>query len=459
MTKLSKKLAIWISLVVLLGYIISISINSMYIDRFYLHEKKNIINEIEDEVYRTDINTFIKNIKSIESDKNAAIVYIPIDKSYKDNVDDINENLMVAFWKKGISLSKFWFDKTSIDKLETKSVSKIYNQGQSRYSLLVKFIKKDNYILAISTPIEHSRETVGIINKLNIIVGVVSVILISIVVFILSGKIIEPIYKLKILSQDISKLKFRTENIKTNDEIEDLADSINIMSKELEKAHRELNKKNESLKDFISDTSHEMKTPIALIKAYTVGIKDGLDDGTYTDTIIEQANEMSNMVNTLLYWAKYENKDINTEKFDLKLFLSDKIKKYELLIKESDINLSVVVKGNNFFIRADKDGIGAVLDNLFTNAIKYTSDKKIVVEIEEQRNQITFKIRNGISISIKNLDDIWKPFYVIDKSRNKDLSGTGLGLSIVDEILKKHRFEHSVQLIKEDIEFYIIFDK
>ncbi|WP_242825870.1 sensor histidine kinase [Metaclostridioides mangenotii] len=354
MTKLSKKLAIWISLVVLLGYIISISINSMYIDRFYLHEKKNIINEIEDEVYRTDINTFIKNIKSIESDKNAAIVYIPIDKSYKDNVDDINENLLDAFWKKGISLSKFWFDKTSIDKLDTKSVSKIYNQGQSKYSLLVKFIKKENYILAISTPIEHSRETVGIINKLNIIVGVVSVILISIVVFILSGKIIEPIYKLKILSQDISKLKFRTENIKTNDEIEDLADSINIMSKELEKAHRELNKKNESLKDFISDTSHEMKTPIALIKAYAVGIKDGLDDGTYTDTIIEQANEMSNMVNTLLYWAKYENKDINTEKFDLKLFLSDKIKKYELLIKESHINLSVVVKGNNFLLEQIK---------------------------------------------------------------------------------------------------------
>jgi len=57
------------------------------------------------------------------------------------------------------------------------------------------------------------------------------------------------------------------------------------------------------------------------------------------------------------------------------------------------------------------------------------------------------------------LDDIWKPFYVIDKSRSKDLSGTGLGLSIVDEILKKHRFEHSVQLVKEDIEFYIVFEK
>lgn len=126
------------------------------------------------------------------------------------------------------------------------------------------------------------------------------------------------------------------------------------MSKELEKAHRELNKKNESLKDFISDTSHEMKTPIALIKAYAVGMKDGLDDGTYTDTIIEQADEMSNAVNTLLYWAKYENKEINTEKFDLKMFLSEKIKKYELLIKESDTNLSVIVRGSNFLLEQIK---------------------------------------------------------------------------------------------------------
>jgi len=109
----------------------------------------------------------------------------------------------------------------------------------------------------------------------------------------------------------------------------------------------------------------------------------GLDYDVDLNTIIEQADEMSNTVNTLLYWAKYENKEINTEKFDLKMLLSEKIKKYELLIKECDTNLSDIVRGSNFFIRADKYGIGAVLDNPFTNAIKYTTDKKIVVEIRE----------------------------------------------------------------------------
>lgn len=145
-------------------------------------------------------------------------------------------------------------------------------------------------------------------------------------------------------------------------------------------------------------------------------------------------------------------------RFDLKSLLNDKINKYELLINKNNINFTAVVRGRDFFIDADKDGIGIVLDNLFTNAIKYTNDKNIVVEIDELKNKIVFKIRNGISSQIENLDKLWKPFYVLEISRSKELSGTGLGLSIVDEILKKHGFEYNVKLINNSIEFYIVFN-
>ncbi|WP_322112718.1 histidine kinase dimerization/phospho-acceptor domain-containing protein, partial [Clostridioides difficile] len=92
------------------------------------------------------------------------------------------------------------------------------------------------------------------------------------------------------------------------------------------------NKRNENLKTFISDASHEMKTPIALIKAYAIGMKDGLDDGTYTDTIIEQAENMTNTINSLLYWAKYEKKERSLCLVDLKERLYKSLKNYELLI-------------------------------------------------------------------------------------------------------------------------------
>ncbi|KAK2324250.1 histidine kinase, partial [Clostridioides difficile] len=339
MTKLNKKLSISISIVVVVVYIISIIINSMFIHRYYLHEKRNILDNVENEIKDKDIDKLKSDITLIEEKNNIDIVYIELDKNHKDkgNIDKINQDLLNAFWKKGLSLNKFWIEENSLNNIDKKSINKIYNQGKTKYSLLVKFIKKDNYLFAISIPIEHSEETIGIVNRFNIIMGIFSVVIITILTFILSNRVIKPMERLKFLSKDISELNFRTEDIKTNDEIEELAYSINIMSEKLEKAHNELNKRNENLKTFISDASHEMKTPIALIKAYAIGMKDGLDDGTYTDTIIEQAENMTNTINSLLYWAKYEKKERSLCLVDLKERLYKSLKNYELLIERGSI--------------------------------------------------------------------------------------------------------------------------
>ena len=99
----------------------------------------------------------------------------------------------------------------------------------------------------------------------------------------------DSIERSKRCNQDISHLKFKRTKVKTNDEIGELANSINIMSEKLQEAHQDLTDRNEHLKRFMGDVTHELKTPIALLKAYSMGIKDGLDDGTYVDTIIKQA--------------------------------------------------------------------------------------------------------------------------------------------------------------------------
>ncbi|MCC0682225.1 HAMP domain-containing histidine kinase [Clostridioides sp. ES-S-0005-03] len=463
MTKLNKKLSISISIVVVVVYIISIAINSMFIHRYYLHEKRNVLNNIENEIKHKDMNKLKSNIELIEEKSNTAIVYVTLDKNYKNknSIDKINQDLLDAFWNKGLSLNKFWIEGSVLKDIDNKSINKIYNQGKTKYSLLVKFMKKDNYLFAISIPIEHSEETIGIVNRFNIIMGIFSVIIITILTFILSNRIIRPMEKLKLLSKDISELNFRTEAIKTNDEIEELAYSINIMSVKLEKAHNELNKRNENLKSFISDASHEMKTPIALIKAYAIGMKDGLDDGTYTDTIIEQAENMSNTINTLLYWAKYEKKEVSLCEVDLKERLLKNLKNYELLISKDNISVKCDIEDKNLIINSDKDSIDMVLNNLISNAIKYTSDNEIEINLFRDKDKIILSIKNGIDYDreddIDDIDDIWKPFYVLEKSRSKELSGTGLGLTIVKTILEENNFRYKVEICDGKIEFYIIF--
>ena len=458
MTKLNKKLSISICISVVLVSIASLVINNMFIHKYYLYEKKKIINNLGDNIRNLNTDELISDIENIEQKHNVIIVYVSVDMNSRNIEENISESFNYEFFKKGISLKKFWISKDTLSTLNMKSVNKIYNQGKSKYSLLVKFIKKDNYIFAISTTIEHSQDTIKIINKFNIIMSAFSVILITILTFILSNKIIKPIEKLKDLSKDISRLNFRTEYIKTNDEIEELAQSINKMSIRLESNHNELSNRNEILKRFISDASHEMKTPVALIKAYAMGVQDGIDDETFLDTIIEQSENLTDIINSLLYWAKYEKKEVNISEFDLKEKLLYCIKKYEIIINEKNIDLNIKFDEDEFYIKADESSIEIVLDNLISNAIKYNTDNEIDIFLLKDKNEIVLSVKNGVENIDKNkINNIWKSFYVLEESRSKEISGTGLGLSIVKEILEVHDFKYGVDIKERKIEFFIRF--
>lgn len=457
MTKLNKKLAISISMVVILVSIISLALNNIFIDKYYLHEKKKTINKIGEEIEDSNIESAIKNINLLEEKYKISIVYIPVNLK-GDSENFITQNLVNELSKKGISLKKFWLSKPKIEDMKEKSINEIYNQGKLKYSILTKFILKDNYIFAVTMPIEHSQETIAIINKFNLILTSFSVIIIVILTFILSKKIIKPLEKIKLLSRDIAKLNFRTEKIKTNDEIEELADSVNQMSMSLQNAQNELNKRNENLKIFIGGASHELKTPIALIKAYAMGIQDGIDDGTYLDTIIEQSEKMNDIINNLLYLSKYEKRELKLENVNLKDLIEDTIKEYDVFIKSNGIEVNLNISKDKFIINTDKEGLKLVINNLISNAIKYTTDKKIYIDLNKNE-KIYLAIYNKANPNIeKELERIWEPFYVLEKSRNKQLSGTGLGLSLVKEILDSHNLKYGIKFNNEYLKFFIEFE-
>ncbi|SIS13026.1 hypothetical protein SAMN05878482_11710 [Peribacillus simplex] len=458
MNKLGRKLSISISLAVIVIFSISILLTQYFLPKYYLYKTKERLQQVSNEIKEMDKTTFIHSKETIDNKYGITIVYEPI----HSNVDELNETVRNQLDKNRITLNKFWITEETLQKLaEGKKVNKLYDQGKLKSSFLVSFMQRDNMLVLVGISIIHFSDTANIVNEFNLYMLLFSIILIVALVWILSKKITTPLKKLKDVSKEISDLKFETVHIKTNDEIEELANSINVMSNKLNEAHQDLKRKNKNLKVVMSDLTHELKTPLSLIKAYCVGIKDGLDDGTYIDTIIKQTDNITNLIEDLLNFTKIERDEIEKTTFELNDLFHTCLEKHKIEIEMKKIDVRISNSHvQQLFVLADKDKIEMVFNNLISNAIKYTADLKIDIAFEVLDQEIVFQIKNGSNIQkTEKVEQIWDPFYVLEASRNKKVSGTGLGLAIVKSILNRHHFKHGVSIFNNQIQFYICFQK
>lgn len=195
------------------------------------------------------------------------------------------------------------------------------------------------------------------------------------------------------------------------------------------------------------------------MKVYEQGIVDGLDDGTFRDVIEEQIEKMDVLIEKLLFWTELENSSLNKSTFDLGKRVIDMTGKYMLILQENCIDFSLNVDADKeYFINAEKEAIDVVLDNLITNAIKYSDDKRIEITLTIDTNIVKLTIANGVgAIDENDLEHIWRPFYVLEKSRSKELSGTGLGLPIIKTILDNHKLDFGFELKNNKLAFFVTF--
>ncbi|URN95774.1 MAG: HAMP domain-containing histidine kinase [Candidatus Pristimantibacillus lignocellulolyticus] len=453
MNKLNKKLISRFSLMFLIIVILSISINTFFLPKYLLYEKKNELATLTTQLETMETQYLIDRIESIENEHDVTIVHTYL----IDNIDLLNDTIIDELRKKGITLSKFWITDESVEKLNNhKMVRKIYNQQKLKSSFLVTFMKKDNIIFVIGESISHSTETVTIVNTFNLYIFTGELLLLIILSVLFVRQIVQPLAKIQKAADDISKLSFAKVHIQTGDEIESLAESINEMSDKLEQAHLELESKNKNLRTFIANISHELKTPLSLIKAYTSGIQDGMDDGTYLDVIQKQTDDIAKLVNELLELSKLQIDMYQMSLFDFVALLDGTLKKFELAIKQQDIAMNVHNSSlTNSWVMADQQKIEMVLNNFISNAMKYTTNGQIQITLENNEHQLLFTVSNSITeVDPLQWDNIWEPFFVMESSRSKQLSGTGLGLSIVRTILQKHNSPYGFQVQNGEISFH-----
>ncbi|ARX65454.1 two-component sensor histidine kinase [Bacillus cereus] len=297
--------------------------------------------------------------------------------------------------------------------------------------------------------------------------------------FYYSKIIVKPLIKINRVTKKMANFDFSEKlPVTADDEIGGLSGSINTLSVNLKDRIDRLNVANTKLqqdiererqlektrKEFISGVSHELKTPLSVIRSFAEGIKDGVSKDTsyYTDVILEETENMNRLIVEMLELAKLES---GTYKLDMTTFSIGELTQQvytKLLFSMEEKHLQVNVDADpSILVTANRSRIEQVVVNLLSNAIRYTPEgEKIQVSIIEAEDTVKVEIENtGNPIPEESLEKIWDRFYRLDASRSRHTGGTGLGLSIVKNILDLHHAEYGVYNTTNSVVFYFNLQK
>ncbi|GAB6168335.1 HAMP domain-containing sensor histidine kinase [Clostridium carnis] len=305
-----------------------------------------------------------------------------------------------------------------------------------------------------------TKQLIKSVNIIMITILIMSLLISTILAIYMGNKLAKPIIVLKSRAENISKGIYKGEYIiNTNDEIEDLSKSISEMAKELEI-------KDNMQREFIANVSHDLKTPLSIIRANGEVINDGLVSGEevkeYSKNIINEVDSLNLLVGEILELSKIkDNKKIIKKKLSsLNEFLENsyyKLVNQYITINPQEVkyNLDINVDNiENLYIEIDENYLFRVLQNLFNNAKKHAkNNNKITLYIKEISNGVKVGIKDyGEGIEEEKLKYIWDRYYKDDKS-----GGMGLGLAISKEIILAHGFDLGVESkINYGSEFYFI---
>lgn len=277
-------------------------------------------------------------------------------------------------------------------------------------------------------------------------------------ILIIIAHVIRPLIKINDATKKVAQGNFNVD-VKTNrkDEIGELANNFNTMVKEL-------NSIEILRKDYISNVSHELKTPIASIQGFAKLLEeDNLSENEkkeYLSIILEETQRLSNLSSNIIKLSKFQNQKIITHKKEYRL--DEQIRKSIIMLEKhiEEKNITVTFTSKEIIIFEDEDLIMEIWINLLSNAIKYTNTNgKINITAKEQNNEIEVIFSdNGIGIEKDKLNKIFEKFYQINKSHSSD--GSGLGLAIVKRIIELVNGEISVESeLGKGTTFYITIPK
>lgn len=451
-------------------------VNNIFLEKFYLSNKQKVLLGAYNKINMSDISSdsFDIEIQKICWKYNIGIIIMDADskilKASGNDVDILGRQLLDNLFGR--------VEKNEILEEKNGSIMQIAfdQRTQTEYIEMWGILKNGNIYLMRSA-LEGIKDSVAIANRFLTYVGFSAVFLSAIIIFYVSQKITEPILELASISGKMTHLDFEAKYTgKSKTEIAILGQNINELSATLEETISELKTANNELKkdiekkneidemrkEFLSNVSHELKTPIALIQGYAEGLKEGINDDAesrefYCDVIMDEASKMNIMVKKLLTLNQLEfgNDVVAMERFDIVALITNYVQSAEILTKQNEISVRME-EYPPVYVWADEFKTEEVFTNYFSNAMNHCANEKIIdVKLVKEERKVRISVFNtGEPIPEDSIEHIWEKFYKVDKARTREYGGSGVGLSIVKVIMESMNQAYGVKNYDNGVEFW-----
>lgn len=439
-----------VSILIILSVVQNIFFN-IYYEKYQIQSLKNLANEIA----TINENDIFYTIEAMSFDSSICLEYVDIynNSYYYNNKFSgclLGKNNPLEKYKKQLSESK-----------EIIKGIKLINPNNNTESLLYSVKVGKGYVY-LFTALEDVGTPSSLLRSQLIYITLLAIIFAIIIAMFISKKIAKPITDItnqaKKLAEGNYDVHFAESGIA---EIDELSNTLNYLESEVSKTDT-------YRRDLMANVSHDLKTPLTMIKAYAemirdISYKDDIKRNQHLNVIIDEADRLNVLVNDILELSKLQSHvgELTIKEFDLVSLINDILKRYDI-IKETENYDLVFESPKKVIIRADQKRLSQVLYNLINNAINYTGDdKKVTIKISSNKNNYLVEIIDtGKGISDEDLPNIWTKYYKKDKNHRRNIIGTGLGLSIVKNILEEHNFEYGVKSLKDKgSTFYFIIPK
>lgn len=490
---ISKKLFLITFSLIFIVLIASMIFQNLFFEDFYLNKKiKDMTKKVNkfSEFYSYQISNeeLLKQaLIQFESDTNSKIAIFSLDgefkilKDYSKPTDDLQT--LTAYCKELINNQRLIYEVLNSG-VPQATVFENQMSNTTKIGILspLSLNSKNDSLIVVVSSMQPIREASSVINEFYRYLFIGFSFIALLLSFIYANLISKPLVKINKAAKRMSSMDFTVKcAVESNDEIGNLAETLNFLSSTLADALDDLKEKNRILeediekerkieemrKDFIASVSHDLKTPIGIIEGYAEGLKDGIATGEdakiYLNTIIDEADKMNKLVTNMLELSKLESGSIELEieRFNILRLLRKLLKSFSLEFSNKNINVALKTDLEYSYVIGDTFQLENVLTNLISNSIKYTPEgEDVIIEVEEKEHFVEISVENkGTYIPEDEIENLFTKFYKIDKARTSSSNSNGLGLAIVKRILTLHESDYSLSNTEDGVLFKFTLKK